>query len=663
MAQIDWAGDIGGNFDTAANWTGGVAPGADDDADLGDTGTAKYVVTVSSTGTVSGIETAVTATLEISATAAQGGFEATMGSGGGVNAGAITVMNGGDFIFGGDLDSTGRINLSASTSATELTVGAATATLSGAGSLKLSDNALNVIAAAASGDLLINDGNDIAGAGTISGGGLVLDNTSGGRIDATGLNALVVETTGTLTNSAILEATNPGALAATGGLLLEDTIDNFDGVIEASGAATHVDLQSTAIIGGALKTLTGGVIDTVDSGSTLDGVTHAVSVEGDLTIGNGTALTLEGSVSVIGADSGEIVLASSGSATQLIIATQGARLAGSGQVVLGDNAGNAVDAVSGGTLTNFAATISGAGTIGGGGLVLVNDASGVIDASGAANALVLYTGADAITNKGLIEATGAGGLVIDSNVKQSGKGEIKLLDGATMSLNNASITGGGIVVGSGSDLALANFSLTGVTLSTTGSGVITAGGGTLDGGSNAGDITVKYGTNLNVEGIVDNAGVISLITDNNGGENGTNIVLLGSTTFDGGGDVYMGGTSPWDDFLEGSYRSAGFTLTNVNETFSGAGSIGNTSLGVGPLKIVNEAHGVIDGDNATQQLVISTGGYTVANAGIMEGTAAGGLNIEAAVDNTGTIRAAWSISAGSTFSAGSWRPWAQASST
>ena len=137
----------------------------------------------------------------------------------------------------------------------------------------------------------------------------------------------------------------------------------------------------------------------------------------------------------------------------------------------------------------------------------------------------------------------------------------------------------------------------------------------------------------------DSAGVISLITDNNGGENGTNIVLLGSTTFDGGGDVYMGGTSPWDDFLEGSYRSAGFTLTNVNETFSGAGSIGNTSLGVGPLKIVNEAHGVIDGDNATQQLVISTGGYTVANAGIMEGTAAGGLNIEAAVDNTGTIRA------------------------
>jgi hypothetical protein len=81
-------------------------------------------------------------------------------------------------------------------------------------------------------------------------------------------------------------------------------------------------------------------------------------------------------------------------------------------------------------LTNFQihdGTISGGGSIGNGGnapagdgLSLTVTALGTINANGG-HAMVLQTGANAISNGGLIETTNVGGLTIDSQMFQNGR--------------------------------------------------------------------------------------------------------------------------------------------------------------------------------------------------------------------------------------------------
>ena len=77
-----------------------------------------------------------------------GGFTATEGSGSGANAGTIAIADGGDFIFVGTIDNTGKITLGSTADATQLTL-LANGTLSGSGKVTLSDNANNQITASA----------------------------------------------------------------------------------------------------------------------------------------------------------------------------------------------------------------------------------------------------------------------------------------------------------------------------------------------------------------------------------------------------------------------------------------------------------------------------------------------------------------------------------
>ena len=86
MAEISWAAAINGDFTDAADWTGGVVPGAADDAILGAAG-GDYIVTLSSSDpsqTVNSIQTAANATLVLDDT-----FSAMNGTGSGANAGDI----------------------------------------------------------------------------------------------------------------------------------------------------------------------------------------------------------------------------------------------------------------------------------------------------------------------------------------------------------------------------------------------------------------------------------------------------------------------------------------------------------------------------------------------------------------------------------------------
>jgi hypothetical protein len=115
-------------------------------------------------------------------------------------------------------------------------------TLTGGGSVALSDSAGNLIYGETAPATLTNVDNTISGAGTIGNVytlNLVLTNQLHGTIDATGTNQLVVNVK-SLTNAGTLEATNPHGLAHTGGLYLAEAVNNTGNII-AQGNLVSID--------------------------------------------------------------------------------------------------------------------------------------------------------------------------------------------------------------------------------------------------------------------------------------------------------------------------------------------------------------------------------------------------------------------------------------
>ncbi|HZL00211.1 MAG TPA: hypothetical protein VFC47_09930, partial [Caulobacteraceae bacterium] len=91
-----WAHEASGVFATAANWTGGAVPGPVNDAILDAAGSTAYTVTSAASQSVASIQTASTATLNITG----GVFTASNGTGAGANAGTILAAGGGVTIEG-----------------------------------------------------------------------------------------------------------------------------------------------------------------------------------------------------------------------------------------------------------------------------------------------------------------------------------------------------------------------------------------------------------------------------------------------------------------------------------------------------------------------------------------------------------------------------------
>ncbi|UVM34409.1 VCBS domain-containing protein [Pseudomonas sp. B21-019] len=173
---------------------------------------------------------------------------------------------------------------------------------------------------------------------------------------------------------------------------------------------------------------------------------------GTLTIADGAIMPFGGSIH----NSGTIELGSAGSATSLEVLFRGATLTGGGQVLLSDNAQNVIFGGSADTvLNNVDNRISGAGQLGAGQMVLIN--SGLIMASGL-NSLVLDTGTHTITNSGVLESTGPGGMTVASTVENTGHlwangGDLRLLadvtgDGSATIDGNATLTFSGAAHGS-----------------------------------------------------------------------------------------------------------------------------------------------------------------------------------------------------------------------
>ncbi|WP_292373465.1 VCBS domain-containing protein [Mesorhizobium sp.] len=140
--------------------------------------------------------------------------------------------------------------------------------------------------------------------------------------------------------------------------------------------------------------------------------------------------------------------------------------------------------------------------------------------------------------------------------------------------------------------------------------------------NNPGTMTIGDGALLPLSGTVNNSGVISL---NSAGSETLLQVIQHGVTLQGGGQVELSDSA----FNIISGTGLNVTLTNVDNTISGAGQLGDGMLGLD-----NRGTIIASGSNA---LVIDTGGSVVANSGTLEATGSGGLVVAGGVENSGML--------------------------
>jgi plastocyanin len=438
------AGVIDATDNADATLTIATSAGVSNAGTIEATGTAGLIiqnttVTQSGAGVIEAIGAGTHVDLE--GATVDGGTLTTMGGGviqtksglgsakldGSTEAGAVdnlgaTVVNGAALVLVGAIDNSGSISLD---SGNQLEIASGDATLTGGGTIVMKrspgDNNNDTLTgtSAITPATLHNVDNTISGSGVIGSGGypsnlLALDNQAAGVIDATD-NAggqLTIDTGNgsvTTTNAGLIEGTG------TAGLLIQATaLDNSGGTISA-GTGSRVDLQNSVIYGGTLQTSGTGIIDTVDSGSTLNGasVGGALTNSGAVAVNSGDTLTVAGTIH----NTGSITVGRSGAATL----DAGATFDGHGDISLTDNAGN----ILGGGFENVDNLISGAGTVS---ATITNDTGGVIAADFADNALTLQTGT-AITNNGTFEANGG---VLSVSDAVTGTGHAIITAGGSM---------------------------------------------------------------------------------------------------------------------------------------------------------------------------------------------------------------------------------------
>lgn len=596
MAIVKWKINNSGDFNTAGDWTPAQIPTTTDDVEIDVPGAV--TVTSSISNTVNTLETAASVTLAVTA----GTFSINSGSGpGGLN-GTIAVNGNATLMLGGNIVNTGTIKLGSTADTGVLRISSPLLTLQGGGTIALSNNASNLIYGNSGSFTLNNVNNIIAGAGQLGDGQLTFVN--GGQVVANQTIALVLDTGNYVKNTGILKSTNTAANA--GGLVILNTsVDNSGkanaGKIEAIGANTHVDLQNSTIIGGTLITSGGGVIQTIANNSaTLDGVSAGVAItnKGTVLVKDTSTLTLDGVIN----NSGVIRLASTVDQTRIVLNSQTVTLQGGGSLILSNSANNFIYGNSGlYQLVNVDNMISGAGQLGDGQISLINQGSGVINAN-QRTALTVNGGGGGsqIINSGLMEDTGAGGLILN-NLIDNGGGTIKAVGaGAQVDLSGADIEGGTLIAA------------TGGTIRTVGSNTLD--GFTVGAITTVGSVAVTDQTTLYLAGTINNTGTIAL-----GGISATGVTDLRlssqTVTLLGHGKVTLSNNA--NNRIFGN--SGSYQLINMDNTISGAGQ-----LGANQIELTNGKAGVI---NANQTTALTLSSNDVVNNGLMEGTGGGGLMI------------------------------------
>jgi hypothetical protein len=557
-------------------------------------------------------------------TASSGGIIDTVGGNGaldGITSGSITLLgtlaveNATTLYLAGTIDNTGTIAEGATVNTTTIRLNAPSVTLTGGGALTLSNSDNNYIYGNSALDVLINVNNVISGTGQLGDGQMTLVNEAGGIIDANNAaipnlssGVLVINCNAGVTNAGLIEDTN------TAGLTIYNTgIDNLGGTVTAIGAGSIVNLNGATIEGGTITDSAGGIVNVVSTAA-LDGSEAgigAITNAGSISVLNSNTLYLYGVID----NTGTIGVNSAANTTELRIGSPQVMLEGSGTIAMSDNANNYIFGnVASDVLVNVNNKITGAGQLGNGNMTLLNETAGVIDANQSVALTVNCN--DGVTNIGLMEGTSTGGLVIVNTAVNNLGGTIEAVGaGALVDLSGAVIEGGTLKTATGGIIYdTSNSTLDGYEQAT---GAVT----------NAGSLVIINGTQLTLDGTINNTGTI--LVDSAGSTTelrvGTQLVTL-----QGGGALTM--TDNANNYLFGN--ASVFELDNVNNTISGAGQLGN-----GQMELVNT--GKINA-NGTNALVVNLGSYSGANStgGLMEATGTGGMALTSGIfSNSGTMEA------------------------
>jgi hypothetical protein len=371
----------------------------------------------------------------------------------------------------------------------------------------------------------------------------------------------------------------------------------------SSNTEATIDSTLTSVgTGAALELLAGRTFNAVKFTSNAG----AVDVEG------GSIFEVRATID----NTGAIAIESTTATSELRMVSTGATLTGGGMVTLSGSLATIIGAATTTTLTNVNNTISGIGRVGDDKLTLDNQAAGVIEAAGPGD-LVVETQGETLTNAGLMEATAGSRLYVkNTTVAQGPGGTILAASGASVYLDDTDIVGGKVKSAG------------------TGEVYVDVAGGELDGASGAvavsGLMDVVNASNLILDGAIDNGGTIELM----GGTSFADLIVgANGSSLTGGGEVSLSDNA--GNRIYG--QSASDTLTNVDDRILGAGLLGDGAMG-----LVNDAGGVIDGDQ-TLALTVNTGAASIVNAGLIEGSSAGGVVIDSAVANSGTLEAAGGV--------------------
>jgi len=543
----------------------------------------------------------------------------TAGSGGATledlaNQGLYRVNSADDTALIGTINNTGAINVAAGSSAwTELHVDGQ-ATLTGAGSLTMSNNSYNRIEDPTGEDGHLTNAADhtIEGSGYIGYISHKIQLTNRGTIRGNQPKLLrVMPNAQGILNTGTMEAASGGELRLIGGVCT-----NFeggdDGVIQALNGSS-VSLDDAHIVGGVLTTSGTGVIETAGSGvPTLENLAN----QGLYRINGSTDTALVGTINNTGIIN---VNATSSSATELHVDGQ-ATLTGAGKVMMSDNGYNRIKDPTGedGHLTNAADhTIEGAGYVGYISQKLQLTNRGTIRGN-LSTRLRVMPNAQGILNTGTMEAASGGELRLVgglcTNFEGGDDGVIQALDGSSVSLDDAHVVGG--------------------ILTTSGTGVIeTAGSGvpTLENLANQGLYRVNGGHDTALIGTINNTGIINV---NATSSSATKLHVDGQGTLTGAGKVMMSDNAY--NRIEDPTGEDGHLVNETGHTIEGAGYVGYTSH---KLQLTNR--GVIEATGSSKLYVIPNASGALNDAGgVLRGSGTGGLELRVgSFNNLGTVEA------------------------
>ena len=117
----------------------------------------------------------------------------------------------------------------------------------------------------------------------------------------------------------------------------------------------------------------------------------------------------------------------------------------------------------------------------------------------------------------------------------------------------------------------------------------------------------------------------------------TELEIAGDVTINSEGQIDMQGGVPSNDYFVSNGAACVLNLEGGG-TVSGAGTLGdaNMTLTIGSITTVDADNGAGGSGNTT--LIITTGGNTITNDGVLEATNGGTMDIRSAVNNSGVIQ-------------------------